>query len=146
VIELVMVLEDLARLPRFPLPPGYSYRGFGEGDGELWARIETSVGTATAWHGTLLPGGMAGRLNGVGICREYQGTGIGKPLVSRAMDLLSARHDRVYLTTHRSSLVAVKIYLGFGFVAYITDEVQDKEWGITSQRLGFSGNGIRYRY
>jgi hypothetical protein len=36
--------------------------------------------------------------------------------------------------------------LEFGFVAYVTDEVQEKEWGITSQRLGFSGNGIRYRY
>jgi ribosomal protein S18 acetylase RimI-like enzyme len=87
---------------------------------------------------------MAGGLHWVGICREYQGRGIGKPLVRRAMELLSARHDRVYLTTYRSSLVAVKIYLESSIATYITDEVQEKEWGITSQQLGFSNLDIRY--
>jgi ribosomal protein S18 acetylase RimI-like enzyme len=182
-IELVMVLDDLSQLPRFPLPSGYSFRGFREGEGELWARIETSagefasveqaiehfrkefggfqrelgkrclfvqteggepVGTAMAWYGTLLPGGMAGRLHWVGIRKEYQGRGIGKPLVSRAMELLSARHDRTYLTTQRSSLAAIKIYLDFGFLPYITERVQEKEWSEISKQLGFANLDIVY--
>ena len=174
-VGLVMVLEDLSGIPRFSLPPGYSFRGFKEGEEEIWARIETSagefasiqeaiqhfqrefgeyqremcdrclfvetengepVGTATAWYGTLAPGGAAGRLHWIGIRREYQGRGLGKPLVSRALELLAARHQRAYLTTQRSSLVAIKIYLDFGFLPYLTEQVQEKEWQLISAQLG----------
>ena len=184
-VGLVMVLEDLSAIPRFPLPPGYSFRGFREGGGELWAQIETSagvfvsaqeaiehfqmefgehqqqlydrclfvesengepVGTATAWYGTLPPGGAAGRLHWIGICKGYQGRGIGKPLVSRAMELLAARHQRAYLTTQRSSIVAIKIYLDFGFLPYLTEEAQEKEWEIISKQLGISNLPIRHTF
>jgi len=180
-VELVMVLDDLSGLPCFPLPPGYSYRGFREGDEELWARIETSagefasaeeanehfrrefgqhqlelrdrclfierengepVGTVMAWYGALLPGGTAGRLHWVGIRKEYQGRGIGKPLVSQAMELLSSRYDRAYLTTHSKSLVAIKIYLDFGFLPYIREEIEQKEWVEIAKQLGMTNMDI----
>jgi ribosomal protein S18 acetylase RimI-like enzyme len=176
-VELVMVLEDLSGPACFPLPPGYSYRGFRQGDEELWVRIETSagefasadganqhfrrefgqhqlelcdrclfverengepVGTAMAWYGTLLPGGAAGRLHWLGIRKEYQGRGIGKPLVSQAMKLLSSRHDRAYLTTHSKSLAAIKIYLDFGFLPYIREEIERKEWVEIAKHLGMT--------
>lgn len=182
-VELVMALEDLSRLPRFPLPPGYSYRRYKQGDGELWARIETSagefayvelaiehflkefgghqqelgkrclfvetgngepVGTAMAWYGALDPGGIAGRLHWVGIRKSYQGQGIGKSLVSRVMELLSTLHERAYLTTQSSALAAIKIYLDFGFLPWVSEEAQEKEWSEIAKQLGFANLDIRY--
>jgi GNAT superfamily N-acetyltransferase len=43
-IPVIMVREDLAALPSFPLPPGYRLRYFRRGEGPLWAEIEVSVG------------------------------------------------------------------------------------------------------
>lgn len=43
-IPVVMVKEDLAVVPSFPLPPGYRLRYFRRGEGPLWAEIEVSVG------------------------------------------------------------------------------------------------------
>jgi hypothetical protein len=52
------------------------------------------------------------------------------------MALLSAWHDRAYLTTHRSSLAAIKIYLDFGFRPCITEKIQEKVWASVSGELG----------
>jgi GNAT superfamily N-acetyltransferase len=130
---------------------GHFHKEFGEHQRELCERcifIETgtgeSIGTAMAWYGTLLPGGIAGRLHWVGIRKSYQGRGMGKPLVSRAMQLLSTLHDRAYLITQTSSYVAVKIYLDFGFKPYITDKVQETGWSMMSKRLGFPILPISY--
>jgi GNAT superfamily N-acetyltransferase len=174
-VGLVMVLDDLSHLPYFPPPPGLSFRGFQDGDAELWACIETSagefagqnraiehfhgefgrhgeellerclfveteageaVGTAMAWYGAPPSGGLAGRLHWVGIRKEYQGRGIGRSLVSRAMALLATLHDRAYLTTQRSSLAAIKIYLDFGFRPFITERLQEEAWTHISRKLG----------
>jgi ribosomal protein S18 acetylase RimI-like enzyme len=176
-----MVLDDLSRLPDFPLTSGYSFRGFRDGEEGLWAQIETSagefasveqgierfrgefggkqrelgerclfvetesgeaVGTAMAWYGSLLPGGLAGRLHWVGVRREYQGRGIGRALVSRAMALLAARYDRVYLTTQRRSSVAIRIYLDFGFRPWLSSEAEAKEWRIVARQLGRSARRL----
>ncbi|UCF96618.1 MAG: GNAT family N-acetyltransferase [Spirochaetaceae bacterium] len=130
---------------------GHFHKEFGIHQRELCERcifIDTgtgeSIGTAMAWYGTLLPGGIAGRLHWVGIRKNYQGLGMGKPLVSRAMQLLSTLHDRAYLTTQTSSYAAVKIYLDFGFKPYITDKVQESGWSMMSKRLGFPIIPISY--
>jgi GNAT superfamily N-acetyltransferase len=183
-MTLVMVLDDLSRLPQFPLISGYSIRGFRAGEQELWARIETSagefasvhqgierfrrefgrnrreleerclfveaedgeaVGTAMAWYGSLLPGGVAGRLHWVGVRKEHQGRGIGRALVSRAMALLSPHYDRVYLTTQRRSSVAIKIYVDFGFRPYLSDEAERREWQIILRQLDYPHLEFRHR-
>lgn len=103
-----------------------------------------SIGTATAWFGDLLPEKTAGRLHWVAIREKYQGRGIGKPLVSRALQLLSAFHERAYLTTQTTSYKAVKIYLDFGFRPYITDESQKTGWSIVSRLLCLPELNIHY--
>jgi GNAT superfamily N-acetyltransferase len=103
-----------------------------------------SIGTATAWFGNLLPERTAGRLHWVAIRKNYQGRGIGKPLVSRAMQLLSAFHDRAYLTTQTTSYRAVKIYLDFGFRPYITDESQRTGWSMIEPLLCLPELNIHY--
>jgi len=115
---------------------------FGKHQQELYNRCVfidteegTPIGTATAWFGDLLPEKKVGRLHWVAIRENYQGRGIGKPLVSRALHLLSAFHDRAYLTTQTTSCRAVKIYLDFGFIPYITDESQKVGWSIISRLL-----------
>lgn len=57
-------------------------------------------------------------------------------MVSQAMELLSFRHDRAYLTTHSKSLAAIKIYLAFGFLPYIREDMEQKEWVEITKRLG----------
>ena len=94
-----------------------------------------SIGTATAWFGDFLPEKTAGRLHWVAVRENYQGRGIGKPLVSRALQLLSTFHQRAYLTTQTTSYKAVKIYLDFGFRPYITDESQKRGWAVISRLL-----------
>jgi ribosomal protein S18 acetylase RimI-like enzyme len=41
--EVVMVLGDLSRAPRLPLPAGYSLRPYQDGDDETWARIQSAA-------------------------------------------------------------------------------------------------------
>jgi GNAT superfamily N-acetyltransferase len=94
-----------------------------------------SIGTATAWFGDLPPGKTVGRLHWVAIKKNFQGRGIGKPLVSRALQLLSTFHECAYLTTQTTSYKAVKIYLDFGFRPYITDESQRTGWSMISRLL-----------
>jgi GNAT superfamily N-acetyltransferase len=178
-----MVREDLANLPGCRLPTGFSFRPFEQGDGMLWAQIESSagefassnpaldhfrkefgtrekelsrrclflqtvegqaIGTATAWYGTLLPGAVAGRLHWVAIRKEYQGRGLGKPLVGRAIQLLAAFHKRAYLTTQTTSYAAVKIYLDFGFKPYIINKSQERSWAMIEKRSGIPASERRY--
>jgi lysophospholipase L1-like esterase/GNAT superfamily N-acetyltransferase len=95
-----------------------------------------SIGTAMGWYGTLLPGGIAGRLHWVGIRKEYQGRGLGRPLVGRALELLSRLHERAYLTTQPKSIAGIRLYLDCGFRPYLTDKAQEEEWAKISKRLG----------
>jgi ribosomal protein S18 acetylase RimI-like enzyme len=87
-----------------------------------------AVGTAMAWFNDSFQGERFGRLHWVGIIPAYQGLKLGKPLVSRAMAVLSARHDRVYLTTQTESIRAIKIYLDFGFRPLIADDAHLEAW------------------
>ena len=46
-IPVIMLLEDLTKLPNFKLPEGYSIRKYREGDQQLWAEVETAAGEFT---------------------------------------------------------------------------------------------------
>lgn len=43
-LRLKMVRNDLADIPNYSLPEGFTFRLFEKGDENIWARIETSVG------------------------------------------------------------------------------------------------------
>jgi len=142
-VELVMVLDDLSGLPRFALPSAYSYRGFRRGDEELWARIETSAGEFASTEEAIQLfrrefGEHQPELRDRCIFVESEN---GEP-VGTAMELLSFRRDRAYLTTHSKSLVAIKIYLDFGFLPYIREDLEQEEWVDIVKQLGIADPDI----
>ena len=93
------------------------------------------VGMTMAWYDADFLGGLWGRLHWVAIVPDWQGMGLAKPLVSRAMEELSTHYDRAYLITQTTSYVAVKVYLDFGFRPCITDEFQRRGWTLLADIL-----------
>jgi ribosomal protein S18 acetylase RimI-like enzyme len=94
-----------------------------------------SVGTAMGWFDDNFLFEGYGRVHWVGIRPDYQGKGLAKPLVSRTMEIIKARHKKCYLTTQTESFKAIKIYLDFGFVPYLKDETCPKAWKLLADFL-----------
>ena len=141
--------------PVFPLPEGYRFAFFKDGDEACWARIETSVlefdsefaallffkeqfipysdelyrrclfieneagekvATATAWW-SYINGQRRPWLQWVATDPRYQGLGLGKAVVSRAMGLLPELEgdSPLFLHTQTWSYKAIGIYRICGF-------------------------------
>lgn len=95
------------------------------------------IGTTTAWYGDLKEDGQVrGRIHWVGIVPEYQGRGLSKPIMSKAMEILAAKHDEFYLTSQTTSWQAVNMYLNFGFEPVRLDENYDAAWSLMEEKLG----------
>lgn len=93
------------------------------------------AGTATAWYNSDFRDGEFGRIHWVGIHRDFQGKGLGKPLMSEAMDVLGRYHSRAYLTTQTTSAIAIKIYLDFGFAPLFVRESCARAWRLLAAEL-----------
>lgn len=76
------------------------------------------VGTATAYYDVKgIDDPSIGRLHWVGIKREYQGLGLGKPLISHTLNLMKELgYEKAKISTQPNSWLACSIYLDFGFV------------------------------
>jgi GNAT superfamily N-acetyltransferase len=73
------------------------------------------VGTGTAWSEER-PEGSWGRVYWLAILRQYQGRGLGKPLLKAVCNrLLELGHKRAFVATSTGRLPAVGLYLQFGF-------------------------------
>ncbi|MBU5468328.1 GNAT family N-acetyltransferase [Virgibacillus sp. MSJ-26] len=93
--------------------------------------IETSdgniAGTATAWFGTW--GGQdIGRLHWVEIIPEHQGKKLGRPLITKAMAILSDYHSSAYLKTQESSQAAIHLYQKLGWEPVVRLEQEEQIW------------------
>ncbi len=75
-----------------------------------------SVGTISAWYDRKYRGVDYGRIHWVAIRQAYKGRGLGKVIMTYAMNQLAQWHDRAVLNTQSKRLNAVKLYLDFGFV------------------------------
>jgi GNAT superfamily N-acetyltransferase len=91
------------------------------------------IGTATAWYSNDFMGRRLGRLHWVGIKPQYQGRGLGKVMVSRALERMQHFHTGAYLTTQTRSSVALKLYLDFGFRPLIRGEQDRRAWGLVAE-------------
>lgn len=119
-------------------------REFGTYIHEMYNRclfIETdegeTIGTTTAWYGDLMgDGNIRGRIHWVGIVPEYQGRGLSKPMLGKAMNILGSCHDEFYLTSQTTSWQAVNMYLNFGFEPVRLDENYDAAWSLLEEKLG----------
>ena len=145
-----------APIPASPLPDGFRFVLYNDGDEAGWARIEAAVlefdsefealmyfnkkfmpfpddlrrrcifiangdgelvATATVWW-SLVEGRRLPWLNWVGVVPWFQGVGLGKALVSRAVSLMAELEGDVdfYLHTQTWSYRAVSIYRAHGFL------------------------------
>ncbi len=74
------------------------------------------VATATAFFDPDHPGDGIGWLHWVAVRREYQGKGLARPLIAKALSTLRALYsDTVYVSTQTNTWLAAKLYLDFGF-------------------------------
>ena len=95
-----------------------------------------SIGTATAWYNDDFLGERHGRLHYVAIQSDFQGRGLGKPLVGGASRRLARLHARAYLTSQTTSYIAIKIYLDMGFEPYLDAPYSREAWQLLAEKLG----------
>jgi GNAT superfamily N-acetyltransferase len=101
-----------------------------------------AVGTGTAWRGSYR-GEEIGQVHWVAIVPGHQGRGLSRPLLAAVCARLRERgHRRAFLTTSTRRLVALRLYLRFGFRADPTDERQRAAWEVACGRLRGMGGAI----
>lgn len=94
------------------------------------------VGTTTAWYGCLEEGeDPIGRIHWVSILPEYQGQGLGKALLSEAMNLLAKYHQKAYLDSSTKNYRAINMYLSYGFEPLIRHTEDLEAWKIIEKAL-----------
>lgn len=85
------------------------------------------VGTITAWSGEL-DGQDLGRLHWLAVLPEYEGKGLGKSLVSKAIDEMLENHESAYLKTQTHNVHAIGIYYKAGFSSYQRGLEDKSKW------------------
>ncbi|MXP78148.1 GNAT family N-acetyltransferase [Lachnospiraceae bacterium WCA-9-b2] len=97
---------------------------FGGKDHELTKRMVfienkegTKVATATAYYDIRgIDQSGDGWLHWVAVCREYQGKGLAKPLISYVLEIMQGLgYTHAKIPTQTTTWLACKIYLDFGF-------------------------------
>ena len=86
------------------------------------------VGTISAWCDRNFRGQDYGRIHWVAIRSAHQGRGLGKAALAYAMRVLAQWHERCYLVTSSERLVAVRLYLDFGFEPDLAGEGELAKW------------------
>jgi len=86
------------------------------------------IGTITAWWNSNWKGMEWGLIHWVAIHPDYQGRGLSKPAMTVAMKRLKRSHDRCFLNTSTQRIVAIKVYLDFGFYPYLEAENSQEAW------------------
>lgn len=86
------------------------------------------IGTITAWWNPDWQGKDWGQIHWVAIHPDYQGRGLSKPAMTVAMKRLKQSHDRCFLGTSSRRIVAIKVYLDFGFYPDLEAENSREAW------------------
>ena len=94
------------------------------------------IGTAMGWYNEEFRDGSYGRLHWVSITPEYQGLGLARPLITRAIDVMKRQHIKAYLNTYTVNHKAIRLYLDYGFRPLLQTEDCLEGWGIVGQVLG----------
>jgi GNAT superfamily N-acetyltransferase len=89
------------------------------------------IGTITAWW----QAEGWGQIHWVAICRDYQGRGLSKPMMSVAMSRLKQSHERCFLDTSTGRIPAIKLYLDFGFIPDRSRENSREAWAEVASLL-----------
>ena len=89
---------------------------------------EEAVGTITAWQRANWRGKNWGQIHWVAVHPDYQGLGLSKPMMTVAMNRLKQSHDRCFLGTATGRIVAIKVYLDFGFYPDLDSDESRNVW------------------
>jgi GNAT superfamily N-acetyltransferase len=96
------------------------------------------VGTATAWFDDHFEVERWGRVHWVALLSEIQGRGLSKPLLSAVcLRLRELGHARAFLRTTPSRLVAINLYLRFGFQPHPRSPEESRVWQALSPQLRY---------
>ncbi|TFG70106.1 MAG: GNAT family N-acetyltransferase, partial [Anaerolineales bacterium] len=87
-----------------------------------------AVGIISGWYNQQFQGRLWGVIHWVALRRRVWGKGLGKAMMSHAMNQLAKEHDRVYLGTQTKRFPAIKIYLDFGFVPLLDFPGAEDVW------------------
>ena len=88
-----------------------------------------AIGTASAWFDDNFDGGRIGRVHWVALVPEYQGRKLSKSLMTAVCRRLrELGHARAYLTTLAARKPAIQLYLRFGFVPLLRNEIERAVW------------------
>lgn len=94
-----------------------------------------AVGSITAWYGEDPAWRGWGRIHWVAVRPSFQGKGLGRAMLAKAMERLAASHDRCYLTTATPRLSAIKLYLDFGFLPDARSPEAERAWKMVAEAL-----------
>ena len=86
------------------------------------------VGAITAWWIPHWRGKEWGMIHWVAVHPDYQGRGLAKPAMTVAMKRLKQSHDRAMLGTSTGRIVAIKVYLDFGFRPDLEANKSQEAW------------------
>ncbi len=86
------------------------------------------VGTITAWWRPEWRGQEWGRIHWVAIHPDYQGRGLAKPAMTVAMKRMKEYHDQTMLDTSTARIIAIKVYLDFGFCPDLEAKNSQEAW------------------
>ena len=99
------------------------------------APMGRAVGTISAWMNPDFRGQDAGRIHWVALRRQWQGAGLSRPMMSKALQLLAKYHQQAYLVTQAFRIPAIALYLKFGFRPDVPDEHAQVLWAYTASQL-----------
>lgn len=133
-----------AAAEKFSIPTADDFAKSMPGDhGHLAARVMflvdpagEDIGTITAWDDSGLDGTPMGHIHWVAIVPAAQGRGLGKPMMSAALEVMSRRGDTAaWLETHNVRIPALNLYLQSGFVPYPRSDVDREAWRTVAPAL-----------
>lgn len=75
-----------------------------------------AVATTTAWYNRSYKGDDYGQIHWVATRQSHWRRGIGKAMLSYALQQMARWHDKAFLGTQTQRVPAIKLYLDFGFV------------------------------
>jgi ribosomal protein S18 acetylase RimI-like enzyme len=88
----------------------------------------SAAGTISAWMNNNFKRGKWGRIHWVSLRKKYQGKGLAKPMLSMALNIISANYNRCYLVTQPHRIPAISLYLSFGFLPDMNSKKSRKLW------------------
>lgn len=157
-VEVSMSRYHMRDLPQYDFPQGFGIRSYRQGEKHIWTRIRDGdtggwcahrfedpeilkdrifflttdegeeIGTVTVWWKTAYTGRIWGLIESVEIHPDFRGRGLGKAMMSVAMQRVKRSHDCCMVGTETGRLAAIKIYLDFGFYPDLYDDSLKASW------------------